>query len=144
MVPDKVPWSQVSETLSTKFRSGTGRSLTEGNLRFLAAKAFRNPNLQVPIVGPVNAFETRRSLNNCIEDAVSCVIGRERATADVVAILQRTVTRTKLHFLGMVLRFDEAHTRAFTLPLDRRVSHLLPNSTRSKPCAYESYLCFRC
>jgi len=52
VVPDKVPWSQVSETLSTKFRSGTGRSLTEGNQRFLAAKAFRNPNLQVPIVGP--------------------------------------------------------------------------------------------
>ena len=53
VVPDKVPWSQVAETLSTKFRSATGRALTEGNQRFLAAKAFRNPTLQVPLVGPV-------------------------------------------------------------------------------------------
>lgn len=53
VVPDKVPWSQVAETLSTKFRAATGRCLTEGNQRFLAAKAFRNTNLQGPLVGPV-------------------------------------------------------------------------------------------
>ena len=53
VVPDKVPWSQVAETLSTKFRSATGRALTEGNLRFLGAKAFRSPNLQGSLVGPV-------------------------------------------------------------------------------------------
>lgn len=52
VVPDKVPWSQVAETLSTKFRSATGRALTESNQRFLASKAFRNPNLQLPLVGP--------------------------------------------------------------------------------------------
>ncbi|XP_032786524.2 signal transducer and activator of transcription 5B isoform X1 [Daphnia magna] len=52
VVPEKVPWSQVAETLSTKFRSATGRALTESNQRFLASKAFRNPNLQLPLVGP--------------------------------------------------------------------------------------------
>ena len=56
VVPDKVPWSQVAETLSTKFRSATGRALTEGNQRFLSAKAFRNPSLQVPMAGPVWRF----------------------------------------------------------------------------------------
>ena len=40
-VPDKVPWCQVAEALNVKFRSSTGRSLTEDNLRFLAEKAFR-------------------------------------------------------------------------------------------------------
>ncbi|XP_029036779.1 signal transducer and transcription activator Stat92E isoform X1 [Osmia lignaria lignaria] len=40
-VPDKVPWGQVAEALNVKFRSATGRSLTEDNLRFLAEKAFR-------------------------------------------------------------------------------------------------------
>ncbi|XP_046451783.1 signal transducer and activator of transcription 5B-like isoform X1 [Daphnia pulex] len=52
VVPEKVPWGQVAETLSTKFRSATGRALTESNQRFLASKAFRNPNLQLPLVGP--------------------------------------------------------------------------------------------
>ncbi|XP_015116346.1 signal transducer and activator of transcription 5B [Diachasma alloeum] len=40
-VPDRVPWSQVAEALNVKFRSATGRSLMEDNLRFLAEKAFR-------------------------------------------------------------------------------------------------------
>ncbi|XP_022902294.1 signal transducer and activator of transcription 5B isoform X2 [Onthophagus taurus] len=40
-VPDKVPWNKVAEMLSLKFRSTTGRSLNEDNLRFLADKAFR-------------------------------------------------------------------------------------------------------
>ncbi|XP_066595837.1 signal transducer and activator of transcription 5B [Prorops nasuta] len=43
-VPDKVPWSQVAEALNVKFRSATGRSLTEDNLRFLAEKVFRGGN----------------------------------------------------------------------------------------------------
>ncbi|XP_015432515.1 PREDICTED: LOW QUALITY PROTEIN: signal transducer and activator of transcription 5B [Dufourea novaeangliae] len=43
-VPDKVPWGQVAEALNVKFRSATGRSLTEDNLRFLAEKAFRGGN----------------------------------------------------------------------------------------------------
>ena len=54
-----------------------------------------------------------------------CVTGRERITADMVAILQRTAAGTKLHFLGMVLRFDEAYTRAFALSVDRQVTHSL-------------------
>ncbi|KAK9728257.1 STAT protein, protein interaction domain [Popillia japonica] len=40
-VPDKVPWHKVADTLSLKFRSATGRPLTEENLLFLADKAFR-------------------------------------------------------------------------------------------------------
>ncbi|XP_026271411.1 signal transducer and activator of transcription 5B isoform X3 [Frankliniella occidentalis] len=44
-VPDKVPWCQVAEALNMKFRYATGRPLTEENLRFLAEKAFRNPNM---------------------------------------------------------------------------------------------------
>ncbi|XP_014225592.1 signal transducer and activator of transcription 5B isoform X2 [Trichogramma pretiosum] len=40
-VPDKVPWCQVAEALNVKFRSATGRALTDDNLRFLAEKAFR-------------------------------------------------------------------------------------------------------
>ncbi|XP_050595082.1 signal transducer and activator of transcription 5B isoform X2 [Bombus affinis] len=43
-VPDKVPWGQVAEALNVKFKSATGRSLTEDNLRFLAEKAFRGGN----------------------------------------------------------------------------------------------------
>lgn len=40
----KVPWSKVAETLTLKFKSATGRALTEENLMFLAEKAFRTPN----------------------------------------------------------------------------------------------------
>ncbi|XP_058798217.1 signal transducer and activator of transcription 5B [Phymastichus coffea] len=40
-VPDKVPWCQVAEALNIKFKSATGRALTDDNLRFLAEKAFR-------------------------------------------------------------------------------------------------------
>uniref|UniRef100_A0A0P4VTF2 Signal transducer and activator of transcription n=2 Tax=Scylla olivacea TaxID=85551 RepID=A0A0P4VTF2_SCYOL len=40
-VPDKVPWPQVADMLDAKFKSATGRGLTEDNLRFLAGKAFR-------------------------------------------------------------------------------------------------------
>ncbi|KAJ8681673.1 hypothetical protein QAD02_017465 [Eretmocerus hayati] len=43
-VPDKVPWAQVAEALNVKFRSSTGRALTEDNLHFLAEKAFRGGN----------------------------------------------------------------------------------------------------
>ncbi|XP_074031027.1 signal transducer and transcription activator Stat92E isoform X1 [Leptinotarsa decemlineata] len=41
VVPDKVAWNKVAETLSIKFRAATNRCLTEDNLRFLAEKAFR-------------------------------------------------------------------------------------------------------
>ncbi|KAK2713763.1 signal transducer and activator of transcription 5B-like isoform X2 [Artemia franciscana] len=44
VVPDRVPWGQVSETLSTKFKAATGRGLTSGNLKYLGSKAFRNHN----------------------------------------------------------------------------------------------------
>ncbi|XP_049786720.1 signal transducer and activator of transcription 5B isoform X3 [Schistocerca cancellata] len=44
-VPDKVPWSKVSDALNMKFKAATGRFLTEENLRFLAEKAFRNPQV---------------------------------------------------------------------------------------------------
>lgn len=40
-VPDKVPWSQLAEALNVKFRSATGRALSDDNLRFLADKASR-------------------------------------------------------------------------------------------------------
>ena len=44
VIPDKVPWIQVAVALNVKFKSATGRSLTEDNLRFLAEKAFRGAN----------------------------------------------------------------------------------------------------
>ncbi|KAI4481547.1 hypothetical protein M0802_013958 [Mischocyttarus mexicanus] len=44
VVPDKVPWGQVAEALNVKFRSATGRPLTDDNLHFLAEKAFRGGN----------------------------------------------------------------------------------------------------
>lgn len=44
LVPDKVPWCQVANTLNMKFKASCGRGLTEENLRFLASKAFRHPN----------------------------------------------------------------------------------------------------
>jgi len=40
-VPEKVAWKAVAEALNMKFRSATGRPLTDDNLRFLAEKAFR-------------------------------------------------------------------------------------------------------
>ncbi|CAB3370080.1 Hypothetical predicted protein [Cloeon dipterum] len=47
-VPEKVPWHAVAEALNMKFKSSTGRALTEDNLRFLGEKAFRagNSNIQ--------------------------------------------------------------------------------------------------
>lgn len=44
VIPDKVPWIQVAVALNVKFKSSTGRCLTEDNLRFLAEKAFRGAN----------------------------------------------------------------------------------------------------
>ena len=38
LVPDKVPWCQVANTLNMKFKASCGRGLTEENLRFLASK----------------------------------------------------------------------------------------------------------
>jgi len=40
-VPERVPWFRVAQALNVKFKSLTGRALTEDNLRFLAEKAFR-------------------------------------------------------------------------------------------------------
>ncbi|KAF2881123.1 hypothetical protein ILUMI_25034 [Ignelater luminosus] len=40
-VPDKVAWNRVADTLSLKFRSATGRPLTDDQILFLAEKAFR-------------------------------------------------------------------------------------------------------
>lgn len=43
-VPDKVLWPEVADMLDTKFKSATGRGLTQENLQYLAGKAFRNPD----------------------------------------------------------------------------------------------------
>lgn len=40
----KVPWNTIAETLSLKFKSATGRGLTDANLMFLAEKALRTQN----------------------------------------------------------------------------------------------------
>jgi signal transducer and activator of transcription 5B len=40
-VPERVVWYRVAQALNVKFKSMTGRALTEDNLRFLAEKAFR-------------------------------------------------------------------------------------------------------
>ncbi|XP_059091209.1 signal transducer and activator of transcription 5B-like isoform X2 [Tigriopus californicus] len=42
LVPDKVPWGQLANTLNMKFKASCGRGLSEDNLRFLASKAFRS------------------------------------------------------------------------------------------------------
>ena len=40
-IPERVSWAQVAEALSTKFKSATGKPLSEDNIRFLAGKVFR-------------------------------------------------------------------------------------------------------
>jgi len=45
VVPEKVPWLQVANTLNMKFKASCGRGLTEENLKFLAGKAFSFRNL---------------------------------------------------------------------------------------------------
>ncbi|XP_042239930.1 signal transducer and activator of transcription 5B-like isoform X2 [Homarus americanus] len=45
-VPEKVPWPQIADMLDSKFKSATGRGLTDDNLKFLAGKAFRSPQIQ--------------------------------------------------------------------------------------------------
>lgn len=45
VVPDKVPWAQIGEVLSLKFKSNVGRELSPEAQRFLGGKAFRNPSL---------------------------------------------------------------------------------------------------
>ncbi|GIY78909.1 signal transducer and activator of transcription 5B [Caerostris darwini] len=47
-VPDKVRWKEVADVLSTKFKSGTGRALSEDNLQFLAGKVFRTSGFVDP------------------------------------------------------------------------------------------------
>ena len=42
LVPDKVPWAALAQTLNIKFKASCGRGLNEDNLRFLASKAFRS------------------------------------------------------------------------------------------------------
>ena len=42
LVPDKVPWCQVANTLNMKFKASCGRGLTEENLRFLASKGLKS------------------------------------------------------------------------------------------------------
>lgn len=44
-VPEKVPWSEMAEVLSTKFKAATGRELMPDNLQFLACKVFRSKEL---------------------------------------------------------------------------------------------------
>jgi len=45
LVPEKVPWMQVANTLNMKFKASCGRGLTEENLKFLAGKAFSFRNM---------------------------------------------------------------------------------------------------
>jgi len=45
LVPEKVPWLQVANTLNMKFKASCGRQLTEENLKFLAGKAFSFRNM---------------------------------------------------------------------------------------------------
>ncbi|XP_043192536.1 signal transducer and activator of transcription 5B-like isoform X2 [Amphibalanus amphitrite] len=45
-IPERVSWAQVADALSTKFKSATGKPLSEDNLRFLAGKVFRSPHVQ--------------------------------------------------------------------------------------------------
>ncbi|XP_053210534.1 signal transducer and activator of transcription 5B-like isoform X2 [Panonychus citri] len=46
VVPDKVQWAAVGQVLSTKFNASVGCNLNPEDLSFLAAKAFRDFNLQ--------------------------------------------------------------------------------------------------
>ena len=41
-VPEAVPWIELAQMLSTKFKAMTGRELSESNLTFLAGKLFGN------------------------------------------------------------------------------------------------------
>ncbi|ODM94108.1 Signal transducer and activator of transcription 5A [Orchesella cincta] len=47
-VPERVPWFRVAQALNVKFKSMTGRALTESNLQFLSEKAFRTLHTQPP------------------------------------------------------------------------------------------------
>ncbi|KAG1683305.1 Signal transducer and activator of transcription 5B [Nymphon striatum] len=44
-VPEKVAWGRVAEALKCKFRSACGGELSEDNIRYLAGKAFRKPEV---------------------------------------------------------------------------------------------------
>lgn len=41
-VPDRVTWRDLGNVLSEKFRSATGRGLSQQNLKYLASKVYRN------------------------------------------------------------------------------------------------------
>jgi signal transducer and activator of transcription 5B len=41
VVPEKVPWNRLAEALNMKFKSSTGRALTQDNLHFLCEKVFK-------------------------------------------------------------------------------------------------------
>jgi hypothetical protein len=41
-VPDRVTWRELGSVLSEKFRSATGRGLSQQNLKYLASKVYRN------------------------------------------------------------------------------------------------------
>lgn len=41
LVPDKVPWCQVANTLNMKFKASCGRGLTEENLRYFSVLDFK-------------------------------------------------------------------------------------------------------
>jgi signal transducer and activator of transcription 5B len=47
-VPDRVPWKRLAEVLKMKFKSSTGRALTQDNLNFLCQKIFKS-SLPSPI-----------------------------------------------------------------------------------------------
>lgn len=51
-VPDAVPWSDLAEMLSTKFKAMTGKGLSDSNLNFLAGKLFGPsvPDLSTAVV----------------------------------------------------------------------------------------------
>lgn len=46
-VPEIVPWRELARVLSMKFRSATGRELSDANLHLLATKALREPSLPI-------------------------------------------------------------------------------------------------
>lgn len=56
--PDAVKWSQLSEFLSLRFSTVTGRGLTPENLHFLCEKLMRQP-LQFPIPGNLEISRTQ-------------------------------------------------------------------------------------
>lgn len=117
IVPERVPWKQMCEALSSKFMAEvqTQRCLDRYNLHFLAQKIFDQPDISEDFSNmPVSWAQFNKVLLTCI--CLCALIGNRRFDWQIDVndyfcdcFITGSSAWSKLHLLAVVWRRDGSH-----------------------------------